>query len=369
MSRQEQLEWLWLAGVLGFGAEHSGELLALYGDAAEVYRARFSEDFSGLLQPAQLVRLQDEAVGPQQYASVLRRCEAKNIRVLCLHDPEYPAGIAALPDAPPVLYCTGNVDVLNRGPFLGMVGSRTPSAYGVQAARLLGGPLAAEGVVIVSGLADGLDGEVHKAALDQNGVTVGVLGCAIDKTYPATHTVMRRRMEDEGAVLSEYGPGTRSYPSFFLQRNRLIAGLSDVLCVLEARQKSGTMSTVHHAQRYGRPVYAVPGSVFSPISEGTNHLLAEGAARPALSAQDLRQALGLSGPEAMQQKQAPKPIAPVEDPMQRQLLDALLQGPLSLEELCARTGQPIGAVLAALTGLELTGAIQALAGGRYQARC
>ena len=370
MTGHDPLLWLWLAGVLGYGAEHSGELLDLYGTADEVFRARHTEDFSGLLSPAQINRLQDDGRLPQSYAPVVQRCREKGVRLLLWPEPDYPRSIARLPDAPPVLYCTGQAQVLNQGPFLGMVGSRAPSAYGVQAAAQLGGALARDGAVIVSGLADGLDGESHRAALDAQGITVGILGCAIDRTYPASHADLRRRMEERGAVLSEYGPGQRSYPSYFLQRNRLIAGLSDALCVLEARQKSGTMSTVHRAASYGKPVFAVPGSVFSPISEGTNQLLADGVARAALSAADLEKALGLGLGRAerpVRRDPVPRPQQALpRDPAQAAVLTALHSGPLGPEELAAATGLGAGQILAALTLLELGGRVQALAGGRYK---
>ena len=365
MTDRQQLLWLWLAGVLGFGAEHSGELLALYGDAEEVYRARHSEDFSAVLSAKQVTRLQDDSRPPESYALILGTCQRKSIRIITWADPDYPRSLRRLPDAPPVLYCTGQSAVLNRGPMLGMVGSRQPSAYGVRAAETLSGALAKAGAVIVSGLADGLDGVAHQGALQAGGITVGVLGCAIDKTYPANHSRMRWQMEQQGAVLSEYPPGCRSYGSYFLQRNRLIAGLSDVLCVVEARKRSGTMSTVHHAQRYGREVYAVPGSVFDPVCEGTNQLLADGEAKPANSAKALAGALGL---RAAAPKTAQKQPAPVTDPVQQTLLDALAGGPAGLEALSARTGLSAGQVLAALTRLELTGRVQALAGGRYGLR-
>lgn len=367
MNLQSQLLWLWLAGVLGSGAEHSGELLALYGDAAEVYRARHTEDFSGVLSPAQVQRLQSDEQGPRDYLPVLQDCERRCIRVLTLSDTDYPAAIASLPDAPPVLYCTGRADCLNRGPFLGMVGSRTPSAYGVRAARALGGELAKQGAVIVSGLADGLDGEAHGAALEAGGVTVGILGCAIDRTYPAAHAELRRRMERSGAVLSEYAPGTRSYSGYFLQRNRLIAGLSDVLCVLEARQRSGTMSTVRRAKDYGRPVFAVPGSIFSTLSEGTNQLLAAGEAQPVLGAADLGRALGLQTSLVPARHRKKKTALP-EDPQERAVLAALGEEPRSLEAIAAAAQLPAGRVLALLTKLELSGRVQAQAGGRYSLR-
>ena len=173
-------------------------------------------------------------------------------------------------------------------------------------------------------------------------------------------------MDRQGAVVSEYPPGTASYRDYFLQRNRLIAALSDLLCVVEARQRSGTMSTVHHAQRYGRPVYAVPGSIFSPMSEGTNGLIADGQAAPALSADGLLKALGLPGraEPAPAAAAAPAPLL-AEDTA---LLEHIGARPVAFERLCAESGLGVGELLAGLTRLELAGQITALAGRRYQRR-
>ena len=171
-----------------------------------------------------------------------------------------------------------------------MVGTRRPSAYGRQAAFDLSLAMAQAGAVIVSGLADGLDSEAHRAALQADRPTIAFLGTAIDKTYPAANAKLRTAIEKGGgAVCSEYPPGyTGRTTGTFLARNRLIAAQSEALCVAEARTRSGTLNTVHHAERLGRPVLAVPGSIYSALSEGTNELLRDPPRRAAVQGRPMR---------------------------------------------------------------------------------
>lgn len=354
--------WPWLAAALGYGAGGAAGLLEVYGTAQAVYESRFTEDLSPFLQPAQLARLQ--ALEPEEFEGTLRACRAKGIQMLPLGSPCYPAAFMNMPDAPVVLYCTGEPAALSGGPYVGMVGSRRPSPYGVQAAAALGDALAGAGAVLVSGLADGLDGEAHRAAVRRHMPTVAVLGCAIDRTYPACNAPLRRQIEREGGVtVSEYGPGTASTPNYFLLRNRLIAALSDALLVVEARLKSGTMSTVRHAERYGCPVYAVPGSIFSPVSEGANALLAGGRAQAATCARDIL------GPLGLEEKDETRAVEPAALSAAAQKVLALIGARAqSLEELKCASDLDAGAVLAALTELELAGRVSALAGRRYQLR-
>ena len=251
-----------------------------------------------------------------------------------------------------------------------MVGTRRPTAYGVQACHQLSRKLAESGVVIVSGLADGLDGEGHRAAVEAKAPTIGFLGTAIDRTYPSGNAALRRSIEREvgGTVLSEYPPGGPSpdHGYGFLARNRLIAGMSEALCVAEARSKSGTMNTMHHARRYGRPVFAVPGSIFSPVSEGTNELLKTGEARALTAARDVLDALGIgTGPGADAARRA-QSLAEL-SPAARTVFAALGPAPKGVAELCALVDLPTGQVLAALTELEFSGAAIASAGRRYAA--
>ena len=217
--------------------------------------------------------------------------------------------------------------------------------------------------MIVSGLADGLDSAGHRAAVKNNCPTIAVMGVPIDRTYPAANVVLRHKIEQKGCVISEYPPRSEGVgANGFLQRNRLIAALSSALLVVEAQEKSGTMSTVSHAERYGKPVFAVPGSIYSPNSAGTNGLLRDGRARAVSSADDLMGPLGLRRQSAatVTAKQ-PEPLSENE----RKVLSCIGPQPLGIEELCVRSGLPTAALLGTLMKLELSGRVLCMPGKRY----
>ena len=353
--------WLWLAKVLGPGSLHAKGVLDGFGDGQEAWRARGTAEFRQLAGDAAAKRAVQ--LDPASFAPVVRCCEKKNIRILPADHRDYPRQLRRTPDLPVVLYCTGDPVWLNEPARVGMVGSRVPTPYGVQAAEDIGGTLARNGAIIVSGLADGLDSAGHRAAVKNHSPTIGVLGVPIDRTYPVANRDLRRRMEENGCVISEYPP---LHPGVgangFLQRNRLIAGLSAALVVVEAREKSGTMSTVAHAQRYGIPVYAVPGSIYSENSAGTNGLLREGQAKAACRAEDLMEDLGLRFSAA--KPAAPRQPQPVGD-TERLVLDHIGARPTGVEELRIATGLSTAELLSTLMKLQLTGRVNALPGQRY----
>ena len=300
---------------------------------------------------------------PAHYRAFARRCAARNIRILPYDDPDYPLAFSRIPDMPLVLYCTGDPLWLNEPGAVGMVGSRRPTEYGLQAAADLGSGLAKNGAIIVSGLADGLDSAGHRAAVKENCPTIGVLGVPIDRTYPASNRELRKKIEQKGCVISEYPPESGPVgPNGFLQRNRLIAALSSALVVVEAQEKSGTMSTVNHAERYGKPVFVVPGSIYSPNSAGTNALLREGRAKAVCKPGDLFGVLGLRGAAA------PAAVRSAPDPMsetERRVLACIGPKAKGVEELGAASGLPTGLLLGTLMKLELAGRVTCLPGKRY----
>ena len=363
------LYWLWLAQLLGPGNSRTGAILDEYGTAEAVWEDRDTDHFRRQIGPAAWRRWEKEPTCPGDWARLRETCREKGVEIVTYADAEYPLALSRISDPPLVLYCTGNVEHLNNRWTVGMVGSRRPTPYGVSAARDLGKALAESGAVIVSGLADGLDGVSHWAAVRAGAPTIGVLGVPIDKTYPADNTDLRRKMEENGTVISEYAPGTNcSYKATFLQRNRIIAALSMVLVVLEAREHSGTMSTVGHAQRYGRPVYAVPGSIYSSLSTGTNLLLKTGQAQMVTQPQDVLSRMGLQ-PAAKRTVQPAVSLSEHKRPQpteqERQVLARIKAEPVGLEELVEKTGLPIGQLLVCLTSLELSGWILSQPGQRY----
>ena len=358
--------WLWLAGTLGAGSLRAGAVLDAFGGAQEAWEARDTDAFAAAVGPAAAQRACLPDNTPVHYSAFARRCAARRIRILTYDDPDYPLAFSRIPDMPLVLYCTGDPRWLNEPGAVGIVGSRKPTEYGLNAAADIGGELAKNGAVIVSGLADGLDSAGHRAAVKNDCPTIAVMGVPIDRTYPAANAALRQQIERKGCVISEYPPYSEYIgPNCFLQRNRLIAALSSAVLVVEAREKSGTMSTVAHAERYGKPVYAVPGSIYSPNSAGTNGLLRDGRARAVAGAADLLAALGLHTRQAA--PAAAKQPAPLSD-TERRVLACIGPKPVGIEELCVSTGLPMSALLGTLMKLELTGRVYKQPGQRYVLR-
>jgi DNA processing protein len=271
-------------------------------------------------------------------------------------DALFPERLRAIFDPPPALYVRGEGEPeLLAHRSVAVVGARSCSPYGAQVARRLGRELAAAGLVVVSGLARGIDGEAHRGALEAGGTTVAVLGCGIDRDYPASHAQLSRRIEEHGLVVSEYEPGVEPAPWRFPARNRIIAGLSEAVIVVEARERSGALITADFGLDEGREVFAVPGEITSSLSSGTNALLKLGAT-PLTSPGDVLDALGIERPDAA------APAAVAVSPDATQLLDLVREAPAGADELAARGTLDAGAVSVALTELELAGLVAAADG-------
>jgi len=270
---------------------------------------------------------------------------------------ELPELLRQIHDPPPTLFLRGgaDVEVLWR-PAVAIVGARACSTYGAQVARMLGRELAASGLVVVSGLARGVDGEAHRGALDAGGVTVAVLGCGIDRDYPAAHTELARRICERGLVVSEYEPGVEPAPWRFPARNRIIAGLTAATVIVEARERSGALITADFALEDGREVFAVPGEITSMLSTGTNRLLRQGAT-PLTSTEDVLELFGLSPAQG--------PQAPTLSVAAAKVLERLAEGAVSADELARATELEPGRLAAGLAELELAGLV-AEAEGRYR---
>ena len=240
---------------------------------------------------------------------------------------------------PPGLFVRGVAppELLER-PAVAIVGARACSGYGASVARSLARELAAAGLVVVSGLARGVDGEAHRGALDAGGTTVAVLGCGIDRDYPAAHADLARRIAETGLIVSEYASGVEPAPWRFPARNRIVAGLAAATVVVEARERSGALITADLALEEGREVFAVPGEITSALSAGTNGLLKLGAS-PLTSAADVLSAFGIEA-------EPPKEGSP--------LLDLL---PATADELVRATGRPASEIARELVELELAGRV------------
>ena len=275
----------------------------------------------------------------------------RGLRWLARSDRAFPRLLRAIHDPPAGLFLRGTapVDLLSQ-PAVAIVGARACSSYGAAVARSLGRELAAAGLVVVSGLARGVDGEAHRGALEVGGPTVAVLGCGVDRDYPASHRELALRIAERGLVVSEYAPGVEPAPWRFPARNRVVAGLAAATVVVEARERSGALITADLALEEGRDVLAVPGEITSALSAGTNALLRLGAT-PLTSAADVLEQFGLGGSETGALVDVDGPAAAV--------LERLRDGPRGADDLARATGLGADVVAVALSELELAGHVHA----------
>jgi DNA processing protein len=279
------------------------------------------------------------------------------IRCIRRREPAFPGLLAAIHDPPPQLYLrgAGDVSVLEL-PAVAVVGARACSSYGRSVTRSLSRELAAAGLVVVSGMARGIDGEAHRGALDAGGRTVAVLGCGVDRDYPAAHAELARRICETGLIVSEYEAGVEPAPWRFPARNRIIAGLCRSTLVIEARERSGALITADFALEEGRDVLAVPGEITSSLSAGTNALLRLGAT-PVTCAADVLEGFGI---ELV--KPEPASLGDVADAVLRELA----KGALTADELVRASRVDAAHGVATLVELELAGRVT-LEDGVYRA--
>lgn len=352
--------WLWLASALGYAAPQMPELMRAYPNPEQLVHDRHTVDLSMLLTQKQIAALR--VTEPEDFIARLEDCARQSVQIVCFDSDDYPVLLRFTSAPPAVLYYRGDIKVINNRTVFGIVGTRRPSAYGIEATRAIATPLAKAGIALVSGLATGLDAECHRAAIAAEAPTIACIAFGHDICYPANHRALKQTIEQQGLVIGEYPPGTAIRKEYFLQRNRLIAGVAHGLCVAEARRQSGTMNTVSAALEAGRDVFAVPGSIFSPLCEGTNHLLREGAA-PVLCAQDILDWYHLEDAPAELQ---PTPIedAPI-SAAAREVYTQLGCTPQPLEAVCEALSLAPNIVMAALTELELAGLICQQAGRQF----
>ncbi|MDW3713179.1 MULTISPECIES: DNA-processing protein DprA [unclassified Pseudomonas] len=308
------------------------------------------------------LRLPDTCAGPRRSEEV-RTCAARSLawleatdkHLLMWDDPRYPALLAELPDAPPLLFVRGDPTLLER-PQLAMVGSRRASRAGLDSAHAFARSLAAGGFCITSGLALGIDGAAHQGALDAGGHTVAVLGTGLERIYPSRHKGLADAIvAGGGALVSELPLDCAPQASNFPRRNRIISGLSVGVLVVEASPASGSLITARLAAEQGREVYAIPGSIHHPGARGCHQLIRDGATLVETVGHVLE---ALRGWQAL----APDPAEPGAQLHDHPLLDLLRAAPYSSEALAAASGWELPRVLAALTDLELDGCIARDAG-------
>ncbi len=299
-------------------------------------------------------------------------------RLIELGDADYPALLAESPNPPSVLFISGDSDLLWY-PQIAIVGSRNPTSGGLDTAADFAATFARSGLIVTSGLADGIDAAAHSAALDAGCPTVAVVGTGPDRVYPARNRALAVRIRSHGCIVSEFAPGTAARPDHFPRRNRIIAGLTLGTLVVEAAQRSGALITARNASEAGREVFAIPGSIHNPLARGCHRLIRDGAALVETAA-DVIDALGpaaqrlASGLRGRLQAASPEaeldPVSPqrsFDDPQRARLLAALAHDPVGIDLLAERTGLTVGELSSMLLLLELEGVVSAQH-GRYTRR-
>jgi DNA processing protein len=301
----------------------------------------------------------ERSAAGERSRAALAQAERCGARTIALDDPDYPAALHDLPDPPPILFAIGALAQL-AAPCVAIVGTRRASGYGERVTTELAGALARAGVTVVSGMARGIDGAAHRAALAAGGATAAVLGTGVDVAYPVSHRALHGEIAARGVLLSEELPGDRATGGSFPRRNRIIAALARATLVVEAPFRSGALITATHALELGRDVAAVPGPIDLPNSAGTNALLRDGA----IMITDVADVLALVGVSAP----AAPAAAPVADPTQRAVWMALEHPAPDLDALAARAALPARRCLEAVTALEMDGAIECALTGEIRRR-
>jgi DNA processing protein len=289
----------------------------------------------------------------------VHKIERAGVQVLTWDSPDYPTLLSQLPDAPPVLFVKGEIMALDEW-SVAMVGTRKASAYGREVAYRLASELARNGVTVVSGLARGIDGVSHQAALDAGGRTIAVFGSGVDVIYPAEHRKLAERIVTQGALVSDYALGTRPEAMNFPPRNRIISGLSLGTVVVEAGHRSGALITADFALDQGREVFAVPGSILSPGSAGCNRLLRDGA-HIVTEICDVLEVLRL---DDLQEKRQARMVLP-ENATEAAVYETLSAEPRHLDKVVRASGLPAEVVSSTLVMMELKGMVRQTAPLHY----
>ena len=406
-----RLYWIWFAHHPELTDRERARLLEHFRDPEEIFYAEGKRDI-----PKELEGLVCKALSSRdltQAEQILERCAREEIDILVFDQKEYPQRLKNIPDPPMVLYCKGTLPPVDRLPVIGIVGTRKASAYGLNVARKMGFQIARCGATVVSGLASGIDAIAMRGALAGDGMVIGVLGCGVEQVYPKSNRALFEDTERFGCILSEFTPGTPPYKWNFPRRNRIISGLSCGVLVVEAPEISGSLITARQAAEQGRDVFVVPGNVDVPGFAGSYRLLRDGATPvscgwdvvseyatwfPDHIRKDMSEMPGSAGGSqresvpvrVAQQAASPVPASafsgetdkkdidkepsglysdvnkqmPKLTADERQIADALKDGPRLVDDVIAETGLSTGKMLAGMTMLELKGLLKRLPGKR-----
>lgn len=348
--------WLQLALLPGLGDAAFRRLLVTFGSPEAILGAGHAA-LSRVLD-AKLASLICEGGAREGLAAISGWLDDPNNHLIPFADSAYPAALLQIPDPPTLLYAKGRMPLLNQ-PAIAIVGSRSATPHGMATAESLAKALSDAGLTVVSGMASGIDAAAHRGGLSGAASSVAVVGTGLDIVYPARNRPLAHELAARGALVSEFPLGTPALAGNFPRRNRLISGIARGCVVVEAAAQSGSLITARLAAEQGREVFAVPGSIHSPLSKGCHQLIRQGA-KLVETAQDVLEEFHMTAP-APPSSAAPPLRAPA-----RLLLEQLGFEPCDVDTLSARTGFGSDVVLALLSELEIAGCVALLPGGRYQ---
>jgi DNA processing protein len=352
--------WVGFNLVRGIGAVRMKNIIDHFGNLEIAWNAPAEALISAGL-PGRVVENFIHMRGQVNLEIIMERIETLGVKVYTWEDDTYPRRLKEISQPPPVLFVRGSINVEDDW-AVSVVGTRRVTPYGRQVAMEIARFLAQNGVTVVSGLARGVDAISHQAALQAGGRTFAVLGSGVDVIYPPEHRKLANEIIAQGAIISDYAMGTQPESSNFPPRNRIIAGLSLATIVVEAGETSGALITAEFAVEQGRDVFAVPGSILTPQSEGTNKLIGQGA-RPLLRMTEILEILKL---EQLPEKQNNRKTIAA-SPEEKKLLVHLSQDPQHIDEISRLSGLPIQSVSATLTMMELKGMVTHVGGMNYVA--
>ncbi|MDP2070340.1 DNA-processing protein DprA [Methylotenera sp.] len=356
----EKSLWISLSNIHGVGSQTFCQLLKTFGNPANIYAAnhkQLKEVVSDKIA-AEITKGVDE----EALRDSLHWLSQANNHLVTLADSHYPKALLEISDPPPFLYAKGNLALLNI-PSIAIVGSRNASVQGEKNAEAFAQGLSGYNLCIVSGLALGIDGAAHRGALKANGATIAVVGTGLDIVYPARHRDLAHQIVERGLIISEFALGTPSKPQNFPKRNRIISGLSLGCLVVEANLQSGSQITARLSAEQGREVFAIPGSIHSPMSKGCHQLIKQGA-KLVDCLQDIVEELDLIN--ATENVAETSNYSDNKTPPQNSLLTLMGYEPITLENIVHLSGLTVSEVSSMLMLLELEGGVASLAGGQYQ---
>lgn len=370
---RERAYWLAWSRISGVGPILLGRIQQYFGTLEEAWTASARALIAVEGLGTRLVSVIVEARSQLNPAQLLEEHSRKNPQFWTPADPDYPRLLLEIPSPPPVLYYRGQINPSeNQGitPMVAMVGTRSPTEHGRRWTRKISMALARHGFTVVSGMAAGVDGEAHTACLDASGRTIAVLGTGVDTVYPHSHRQLYERIQSQGLLLSEYAAETKPERGNFPARNRIIAGLSRAILVMEAPEKSGSLITARYANEFGRDVYTLPNSPDIEAARGCLKLIHDGA-EMIIQEDELLDMLGAI-PQIDTGKQLslfdPSPAQPIPDlaPELNRVFGAIAAEPIPFDAIVRESGLNPGEVSAILLQLELLGLVTQLPGMRYQ---